>query len=84
MHGAVGGQALLSQADPTTGPLDDSVVLNHACLFETRQAGCVLQADLGDVLAKPGHVVAVLSLIHISEPTRLRRISDAVFCWKKK
>src|SRR5660397_263532 len=26
----------------------------------------------------------VLSLIHISEPTRLRRISYAVFCLKKK
>ena len=25
-----------------------------------------------------------LSLIHISEPTRLRRISYAVFCLKKK
>ena len=31
------------------------------------------------------HVVGVkLSLIHISEPTRLRRISYAVFCLKKK
>src|SRR5660398_220602 len=28
--------------------------------------------------------VVVLSLIHISEPTRLRRISYAVFCLKKK
>ena len=27
---------------------------------------------------------ARLSLIHISEPTRLRRISYAVFCLKKK
>ena len=27
---------------------------------------------------------AMLSLIHISEPTRLRRISYAVFCFKKK
>src|SRR5660397_106301 len=30
------------------------------------------------------HVGHVLSLIHISEPTRLRRISYAVFCLKKK
>src|SRR5660397_285276 len=30
----------------------------------------------------PPHLV--LSLIHISEPTRLRRISYAVFCLKKK
>src|SRR5660397_297399 len=29
-------------------------------------------------------MVADLSLIHISEPTRLRRISYAVFCLKKK
>ena len=28
--------------------------------------------------------VYYLSLIHISEPTRLRRISYAVFCLKKK
>ncbi len=28
--------------------------------------------------------LVVLSLIHISEPTRLRRISYAVFCLKKK
>src|SRR5660397_46613 len=29
-------------------------------------------------------VILTLSLIHISEPTRLRRISYAVFCLKKK
>ena len=34
-----------------------------------------LADELSDVL---------LSLIHISEPTRLRRISYAVFCLKKK
>src|SRR5660397_276461 len=28
--------------------------------------------------------ISYLSLIHISEPTRLRRISYAVFCLKKK
>src|SRR5428012_16398 len=31
-----------------------------------------------------GAAVADLSLIHISEPTRLGMISYAVFCWKKK
>src|SRR5660397_278563 len=31
-----------------------------------------------------GQFVKGLSLIHISEPTRLRRISYAVFCLKKK
>ena len=30
------------------------------------------------------HVVEALSLIHISEPTRPRLISYAVFCLKKK
>ena len=31
-----------------------------------------------------GEPIKSLSLIHISEPTRLRRISYAVFCLKKK
>ena len=31
-----------------------------------------------------GFIVQVLSLIHISEPTRPERISYAVFCLKKK
>src|SRR5660397_285061 len=34
--------------------------------------------------AQPVAIVLSLSLIHISEPTRLRRISYAVFCLKKK
>ena len=34
-------------------------------------------------ISKPGKRVYVLSLIHISEPTRLRHISYAVFCLKK-
>src|SRR5674536_274536 len=33
---------------------------------------------------KGGDVLVVLSLIHISEPTRLLSISYAVFCLKKK
>src|SRR5660397_70820 len=40
------------------------------------------QADQAGVAAL-GHEDG-LSLIHISEPTRLRRISYAVFCLKKK
>src|SRR5665809_125715 len=39
--------------------------------------------DLSEVLFVTLSSV-VLSLIHISEPTRLRRISYAVFCLKKK
>ena len=33
---------------------------------------------------RPGDTVRVLSLIHISEPTRRTPISYAVFCLKKK
>src|SRR5665647_3695829 len=42
------------------------------------------QIDLGDIGCQPCHVVCVLSLIHISEPTRRTPISYAVFCLKKK
>jgi len=34
--------------------------------------------------AEAARAASALSLIHISEPTRLRRISYAVFCVKKK
>ncbi len=37
-----------------------------------------------DITVFEGDTRVVLSLIHISEPTRLRRISYAVFCLKKK
>ena len=37
-----------------------------------------------DELVEQMHDDLYLSLIHISEPTRLRRISYAVFCLKKK
>jgi len=42
--------------------------------------------DLRVALLAAGEKVLAqtLSLIHISEPTRLRRISYAVFCLKKK
>src|SRR5450756_1068133 len=40
--------------------------------------------DASGLLVMPGMVDAHLSLIHISEPTRLGMISYAVFCLKKK
>src|SRR5678816_4733716 len=46
-----------------------------------RDLGCESAALL--VAERAGHV-GVLSLIHISEPTRLLSISYAVFCLKKK
>src|SRR5665213_3749240 len=36
------------------------------------------------LLRAPGHICPLLSLIHISEPTRQAEISYAVFCLKKK
>src|SRR5660398_296213 len=43
-----------------------------------------LRAELAILEEKAWTVDLYLSLIHISEPTRLRRISYAVFCLKKK
>ena len=40
--------------------------------------------SLGSLATSVIGAVALLSLIHISEPTRLRRISYAVFCLKTK
>src|SRR5660398_298679 len=37
-----------------------------------------------DLTAPDSRAMSTSSLIHISEPTRLRRISYAVFCLKKK
>ena len=39
---------------------------------------------LGDAAIRAGLVSPILSLIHISEPTRLLSISYADFCLKKK
>src|SRR5660397_139020 len=50
------------------------------CLFNS--GGEDFPVQVGDRIAQM--VVQAVSLIHISEPTRLRRISYAVFCLKKK
>src|SRR5678815_5914987 len=39
---------------------------------------------VGGTITKPNEIALSLSLIHISEPTRLLSISYAVFCLKKK
>ena len=46
--------------------------------------GTLFSADFLDFLPKNFPTVVVLSLIHISEPTRRTPISYAVFCLKKK
>src|SRR5665648_376272 len=49
------------------------------------EEACAGEGDDERVLAVPGRVDEMhLSLIHISEPTRLGMISYAVFCLKKK
>ena len=37
-----------------------------------------------EALLRPQSIAVILSLIHISEPTRQAEISYAVFCLKKK
>src|SRR5660397_279394 len=44
----------------------------------------ILECGAGVPGAGEVHGAHLLSLIHISEPTRLRRISYAVFCLKQK
>src|SRR5450756_2866701 len=48
------------------------------------QQGNRYQPEAHFVQIGPGQKVHILSLIHISEPTRLGMISYAVFCLKKK
>ena len=58
---------------------------NELSEFETHPMIAVLATlDLSPAHIDIGKLAGGLSLIHISEPTRLRRISYAVFCLKKK
>ena len=47
-------------------------------------SGIYTWLPLGLKVLRKIETIVRLSLIHISEPTRLRRISYAVFCLKKK
>ena len=58
------------------------LILFGAYLLYDRGLLSVLLA--GDKSRLSWLILLILSLIHISEPTRLRRISYAVFCLKKK
>ena len=59
----------------------DTVLLKRGSVFEKQflHLRCCGEKNCPITIAAYG-----LSLIHISEPTRLRRISYAVFCLKKK
>ena len=59
------------------GPMDTYMEKEYSWLIEEKKAIKEFVINL----RKP---YLGLSLIHISEPTRLRRISYAVFCLKKK
>ena len=52
---------------------------NVLFLLATAQGDLTIVAVLSSL-----YPAFTLSLIHISEPTRLLSISYAVFCWKKK
>src|SRR5450756_3020632 len=92
-------QVLFLLGHMTVAIADDKVQAMFAC-FILRASHDSWKKGVGDVwnhqsneigLAKDhgacdrvGLVVQLLSLIHISEPTRLGMISYAVFCLKKK
>src|SRR5450756_1206786 len=76
---------------PAAGRQDGADLRDHGDVFGHRvrpQQHDVLGGRLGqqlaDLLGVDRHTPRVLSLIHISEPTRLGMISYAVFCLKKK
>src|SRR5450756_1774142 len=57
----------------------------HTTVGQRQSDGSRLEGVLSHRLdGQPCSIVDVLSLIHISEPTRLGMISYAVFCLKKK
>ena len=60
--------------------LDEKKTLGDCGVTEASAVEFVLEATEDSVVTQ----LKELSLIHISEPTRLRRISYAVFCLKKK
>src|SRR5660397_268677 len=66
----------------------DQDVVRMGALVETAIESVILALVEGDLdrakKVMEGDDEIDLSLIHISEPTRLRRISYAVFCLKKK
>src|SRR5665809_165335 len=67
------------------GPCEPAIVPQEAPILELPRRLAARSDPLRVVQAGAAVVVALdLSLIHISEPTRLRRISYAVFCLKKK
>src|SRR5665809_84374 len=67
---------VLSPASPM---VPDHRVANDPLAEQTRKRQHLVIVEFG---GKVVGIASMLSLIHISEPTRLRRISYAVFCLK--
>src|SRR5450756_3251746 len=61
----------------------DMLELNVSCLQMACEGAGHKVGQSNDLLERYTRVVKDLSLIHISEPTRLGMISYAVFCLKK-
>eukprot|EP00658_Telonema_sp_P-2_P085053 TRINITY_DN9604_c0_g1_i5.p2 TRINITY_DN9604_c0_g1~~TRINITY_DN9604_c0_g1_i5.p2 ORF type:complete len:119 (-),score=44.10 TRINITY_DN9604_c0_g1_i5:70-426(-) len=82
-------------ATSTVGAGGGSISSRSSCWYMTRStrvqlgqyaASCPAANSSSEMLKRSphGHIYVKLSLIHISEPTRLLSISYAVFCLKKK
>src|SRR5450756_2109759 len=79
-EGAIHQFGLLGGAGRIAGPCSDNM---HVQCF--MNSGLQHEGDIEiDVNSHPAITRLCLSLIHISEPTRLGMISYAVFCLKKK
>src|SRR5450756_2910912 len=71
---------------PIDPKLDYNPLWNHTahCAFPSATQNEINAKDAQNLVKNGVYVVSELSLIHISEPTRLGMISYAVFCLKKK
>ena len=59
-------------------------VMNHGEALVRSIAGTLLEEREGELIELGRDIGLILSLIHISEPTRQEAIKYAVFCLKKK
>src|SRR5450759_4033302 len=82
------GTDLLALPRPGPSPSDRAihppVIMGCMALATHREPTTRASTHAVPTHTEPIHAVPTLSLIHISEPTRLGMISYAVFCLKKK
>eukprot|EP00658_Telonema_sp_P-2_P047755 TRINITY_DN36352_c0_g1_i1.p1 TRINITY_DN36352_c0_g1~~TRINITY_DN36352_c0_g1_i1.p1 ORF type:complete len:273 (+),score=37.11 TRINITY_DN36352_c0_g1_i1:278-1096(+) len=90
--GVVGGEVAVGGGGPVAAVVDDGSGQRTASLVQIYDTSATILDNHrqnapnrdGAAAATVGPTVSGLSLIHISEPTRLLSISYAVFCLKKK